>query len=79
MFGDPKNGTAINGVDASKVLTVCHAGDNICAGGNKIGLAHLNYSADAGGAAMFALGGVAMLGITSASMKNVLGVDSLGG
>jgi cutinase len=44
LFGDPKNGSAIAGVDASKVLTVCHAGDNICMGGDKIGIAHLNYS-----------------------------------
>ncbi|PBP21072.1 cutinase [Diplocarpon rosae] len=30
MFGDPKNGTALNGVDASRVMTICHAGDDIC-------------------------------------------------
>jgi hypothetical protein len=34
-------------------------------------------TADATNAAMFALGGVAMLGITSASMKSVV-VNSLG-
>lgn len=33
MFGDPKNGTAIAGVDNTKVMTICHAGDNICQGG----------------------------------------------
>ena len=69
LFGDPKNGTALNGVDAKKVLTICHTGDDICQGGDDVGLAHLNYSADAGTAAMFALGGVAELGITSQRMK----------
>ena len=69
MFGDPKNGTAIQGVDASRVLTVCHTGDDICKGGDSIGISHLNYSADAGSAAMFALGSVATLGITSQRMK----------
>lgn len=27
LFGDPKNGTAIHGVAANKVLTICHASD----------------------------------------------------
>jgi cutinase len=78
LFGDPKNGTAINGVDASKVLTICHAADNICKGGDAISISHLNYSANAVEAAMFALGGVAMLGITSERMKTVVGSSSLG-
>jgi cutinase len=69
LFGDPKNGTALNGVDANRVLTICHSGDDICKGGDDVGLAHLNYSSDAGTAAMFALGGIAKLGITSQSMK----------
>ncbi|CZR62422.1 related to cutinase precursor [Phialocephala subalpina] len=70
LFGDPKNGTAINGVDASKVMTICHSGDDICKGGDDISLAHLNYSLDAGTAAMFALGSSgAKLGITSQRLR----------
>lgn len=69
LFGDPKNGTALNGVDAKRVMTICHSGDDICKGGDDVGLAHLNYSADAGTAAMFALSGVATVGITSQRMK----------
>ncbi|PBP28852.1 cutinase [Diplocarpon rosae] len=68
MFGDPKNGTALNGVDASRVMTICHAGDDICAGGAKVTKDHLTYSLDAERAAMFALGSVATLGITSQRM-----------
>jgi cutinase len=26
LFGDPKNGTAIQGISADKVLTICHSG-----------------------------------------------------
>ena len=48
LFGDPKNGTAVQGVDASRVLTICHSGDDICKGGDDVGLAHLNYSAGKG-------------------------------
>ncbi|KAH7308345.1 putative cutinase [Rhexocercosporidium sp. MPI-PUGE-AT-0058] len=33
MFGDPFNGTAVTNIPASKVVTYCHAGDNICEGG----------------------------------------------
>lgn len=69
LFGDPKNGTAINGVDSKRVLTICHSGDDICKGGDDVGLAHLNYSSDAGTAAMFALSSVAKVGITSQRMK----------
>lgn len=53
LFGDPKDGQALPNVDASKVLTVCHAGDNICAGGDIILLAHLTYAEDADSAAAF--------------------------
>ncbi|KAF4634940.1 hypothetical protein G7Y89_g3152 [Cudoniella acicularis] len=70
LFGDPKNGTALNGVDASKVITFCHTSDDICKGGDTISLSHLNYSADAGAAAMFALGSAApKLGITSQRLR----------
>jgi len=70
LFGDPKNGTVIQGVAANKVLTICHASDDICKGGGDISLSHLNYSLDAGTAAMFALGSAgAKLGITSQRMR----------
>lgn len=69
LFGDPKNGTAITGVDASKVMTICHAGDDICKGGDDVTLSHLNYSLDAATGASFTLGGVAMLGITSLRLR----------
>ncbi|KAI9054794.1 hypothetical protein LZ554_001941 [Drepanopeziza brunnea f. sp. 'monogermtubi'] len=65
MFGDPQNGTAISGVDGSRVMTVCHAGDDICKGGAKVTADHLSYSRDAAAAAMWAMGSVANLGITS--------------
>lgn len=73
LFGDPKNGTAIQGVDASKVMTFCHAGDDICKGGDDVRLAHLNYSLNAGQAASFALGGMAKLGITSQRLRPASG------
>jgi len=41
LFGDPKNGTAVVNIDASKVLVICHTGDNICQGGDSIKLEHL--------------------------------------
>ncbi|KAN0104468.1 Cutinase domain containing protein [Hyaloscypha variabilis] len=70
LFGDPKNGTAIQGIAADRVLTICHSGDDICKGSDDIGISHLNYSLDAGTAAMFALGSAgAKLGITSQRMR----------
>ncbi|KUJ10260.1 cutinase-domain-containing protein [Mollisia scopiformis] len=78
LFGDPKNGTAVSGVDASKVMTFCNPGDDICQGGDLITLSHLNYSLDAGSAAMFALGtSGAKLGITSQRLRPAAG--GLGG
>jgi cutinase len=68
LFGDPKNGTAIQGVASEKVMTFCHAGDDICKGGDVVAMAHLNYSQNAMEAAGFALGGMAELGITSMKM-----------
>ena len=59
----------MNGVDANRVVTICHADDDICKGGDEIGIAHLDYSKDADTAAMFALGSVATLGITSHKMR----------
>lgn len=75
MFGDPKNGTALNGIDPSRVMTICNPKDDICKGGDVIRPAHLEYSANAGTAAMFSLSGLADVGITSA--RKVSGVDGI--
>ncbi|KAL7945358.1 carbohydrate esterase family 5 protein [Trichoderma barbatum] len=53
LFGDPYFGRAVANFDASKVLVVCHAGDNICQGGDFIFLPHLTYAEDADTAAAF--------------------------
>jgi cutinase len=55
LFGDPRNGTVVQGVDAARVVTFCNKGDNICQGGDAILPAHLNYSSNAAGAAMFVM------------------------
>ncbi|KAK2765303.1 cutinase [Colletotrichum kahawae] len=54
IFGDPLNGQAVQGVDASRTKVICHNGDNICEGGNQIRRAHLTYGNDADEAASFA-------------------------
>ncbi|KAI8166647.1 Cutinase [Colletotrichum sp. SAR 10_70] len=54
IFGDPLNGQAVQGVDASRTKVICHNGDNICEGGNQIRRAHLTYGNDADEAATFA-------------------------
>lgn len=53
LFGDPYNGQAVANISASKVLVVCHDGDNICQGGDIILLPHLTYAEDADTAAAF--------------------------
>lgn len=79
LFGDPKNGTVIQGVGKEKVLSICHVGDDICMGGDRIGMAHLNYSLDAGEAAGFVLGSAGGgLGISSLRMRMGAG-GGLGG
>jgi len=78
LFGDPKNGTAIQGVASEKVMTFCHAGDDICKGGDEVKVAHLNYSQNAMEAAVFALGGMAELGITSMKMVKMGAGGGLG-
>ncbi|KAI3549600.1 cutinase [Colletotrichum filicis] len=55
LFGDPLGGKAIDGVDPTKLLVVCHTGDNICQGGNFIFNPHLDYSLDAPTAALFVM------------------------
>ncbi|CAL3965551.1 unnamed protein product, partial [Diplocarpon coronariae] len=54
-----------------RVITICHAGDDICAGGARVTKDHLNYSLDARRAAIFALGSIAKLGITSKKMVDL--------
>ncbi|PVH88783.1 carbohydrate esterase family 5 protein [Cadophora sp. DSE1049] len=53
IFGDPNNGTAIPNVAASKVITFCHKGDNICVDGLRVLQQHLTYGLDARNAAIF--------------------------
>ncbi|OIW27750.1 cutinase [Coniochaeta ligniaria NRRL 30616] len=53
IFGDPDNGTAVQGVPAARTDIICHAGDNICQHGDLILLPHLTYGQDAGAAADF--------------------------
>lgn len=60
-------------MDASKVMTFCNPGDDICKGGDDISLSHLNYSLNAGQAASFALGSMAKLGITSQRLRPAAG------
>ena len=58
VFGDPKRGQALGSIAASKVLTICHDGDNICEGGASVTAAHLNYQKDVGTAGAFVAGKV---------------------
>ncbi|KAK2013103.1 cutinase [Colletotrichum eremochloae] len=55
LFGDPLGGVAVSGVDETRLLVVCHAGDNICEGGNLVLSPHLDYSSDAPAAALFVM------------------------
>ncbi|KAF2996243.1 hypothetical protein E8E13_003638 [Curvularia kusanoi] len=58
VFGDPKKGQSFGSIATSKTLTICHSGDNICAGGSTITAAHLNYQQDVGTAGAFVAGKV---------------------
>ncbi|ESK92300.1 cutinase [Moniliophthora roreri MCA 2997] len=53
IFGDPKRGQPISGVDSSKVKVFCHDGDNICDGGILVLPPHLNYVVNVVDAAKF--------------------------
>ncbi|PVH77536.1 carbohydrate esterase family 5 protein [Cadophora sp. DSE1049] len=55
MFGDPFNGIAVGNIPASKVVTYCHEGDNICEGGILVFAPHHTYSVDAPAAAAFVI------------------------
>lgn len=76
LFGDPRNGTAVTGTQAGRVLSLCNAQDDICAkGGDAITLAHLTYNRDAAQAAMFVMQrsgmGLASTDATAQGMGNV--------
>lgn len=47
------DGTPVSSISSSRVLVICHTGDDICAGGDLILLPHLTYFEDAGTAAAF--------------------------
>ncbi|RAL66541.1 hypothetical protein DID88_006231 [Monilinia fructigena] len=53
IFGDPDNGSPVQGVPASKTKIICHVGDNICEHGDMILMPHLTYGMDATAAASF--------------------------
>jgi cutinase len=53
IFGDPDYPKPVANIAASKVMVICHTGDNICQGGDLILPAHLTYGADAPTAAAF--------------------------
>ncbi|KAH8880634.1 cutinase-domain-containing protein [Thozetella sp. PMI_491] len=80
LFGDPRNGTAVQGIDAARVMTACHAGDNICVGGDLVLPAHLNYSSNAPAAAMFVMQksrlGLSSSDATMMGMGNVPTMDN---
>lgn len=55
-FGDPLNGQAFEGVDASKVLEICGSSDFLCSsGGTNVSGGHISYSDDGAQAAQFAV------------------------
>ncbi|OLN97629.1 Cutinase 1 [Colletotrichum chlorophyti] len=69
LFGDPGQGKPVPGIDATRLLVICHTGDNICQGGNFIFEPHLNYSLDAPTAALFVMQR-SSLGIASRDAEN---------
>lgn len=84
LFGDPRNGTAVSGIDPARVVSFCNADDDICAkGGDIITLDHLTYNRDAPAAAMFVMQrtalGVASSDATLQGMGNVPTVPMMSG
>ncbi|ESZ91371.1 hypothetical protein SBOR_8242 [Sclerotinia borealis F-4128] len=53
IFGDPDNGSAVQGVSADKTDIICHIGDDICQHGTFILMPHLTYGMDTPAAAAF--------------------------
>ncbi|KAJ4420888.1 hypothetical protein N0V82_004067 [Gnomoniopsis sp. IMI 355080] len=54
LFGDPDDGTAVQGVSSAQTLVICHPGDLICAHTAIVEPQHLTYSENAVQAANFA-------------------------
>jgi len=55
VFGDPDDGKPVGSIPASKVLTFCAVGDDICLGGSIVLPPHLSYGANTPAAAVFAI------------------------
>ncbi|KAJ6504645.1 cutinase [Mycena vitilis] len=53
IFGDPDNGSPVQGVSATETDVICHTGDDICLGGDLVLPPHLTYGMDAPAAASF--------------------------
>ena len=53
IFGDPDNGQPVGSIPSSKVLIICHVGDDICLHGDLILAPHLDYALNAQQAALF--------------------------
>ncbi|KAK4899416.1 hypothetical protein LTR27_003149 [Elasticomyces elasticus] len=53
IFGDPDNGEPVGSIPSSKVLIICHVGDDICLHGDLILPPHLTYAVNAQQAANF--------------------------
>ncbi|KAH8155087.1 uncharacterized protein LAJ45_00096 [Morchella importuna] len=60
LFGDPNNGDSFPGSLNANVKTFCHFGDLICLGWPVPLPPHLNYEDDAGAAAQFVVGRIAV-------------------
>ncbi|KAK4638306.1 Cutinase [Fulvia fulva] len=60
LFGDPFNGQALDGVDASKVKEFCGGADTLCSGGGGTTLSgsHLSYGGDTEAAAQFVVSAI---------------------
>ncbi|KAJ6585388.1 cutinase [Mycena capillaripes] len=53
IFGDPDNGSAVQGVSAANTDVICHIGDDICLHGDLVLAPHLTYGRDTPAAAAF--------------------------
>ncbi|TKA68140.1 hypothetical protein B0A55_06949 [Friedmanniomyces simplex] len=53
IFGDPDNGEPVGSIPSSKVLIICHVGDDICLHGDLVLPPHLTYAVNAQQAANF--------------------------
>lgn len=54
-FGDPDSSTPVANINPSKVLIICHDGDDICSHGDTVLLPHLTYAENADQAASFVM------------------------